>query len=112
MSQLNFVAVGNKFLARLLELLVTRVAKYIPEISDAEDGISSLKRPLKGLNVVKVTLDDFDTFGCPRFGGGGFGVTSYAANGVARCFKKGISNRASLDIVLKRDGGVIDHKSC
>lgn len=92
MSQLNFVAVSNKFLIRCFQLRVARVFPDGPEISHAKDDASSLKGSLERLDVVEIALDDFDSLGCPCFGGVGFGVASDATKGVAWGLEKGVCN--------------------
>lgn len=92
MSQLNFVAVSNKFLIRCFQLRVPRILPDGPEISHAKDDAGSLEGSLERLDIVEIALDDFDSLGCPCFGGIGFGVASDAAKGVAWGLEKGVGN--------------------
>lgn len=83
MSQLDLVAVSNKFLIGCLLLRGMRILPDGPEISNAKDDAGSLECSLERLDVVEVALDDFDSLSCPCFGGVGFGVASDAAESVA-----------------------------
>lgn len=92
MSQLNLVAVSNKFLTRRFLFSGARILPNGPEISNAKDDAGSLEGPLEGLDVVEFTLDYFNSLGCPCFGGGGFEVAGDATDCVARGLKKGVGD--------------------
>lgn len=92
MSQLNLVAVSNKFLISCFQFRGTRVLPDGPEVSNAKDDTGSVESSLERLDVVEVALDDFDSLGCPCFGGGGIGVASHAAKGVVWGLEKGVGN--------------------
>lgn len=92
MSQLDLVAVSDKFLISCLLLRGTRILPDSPEISHAKDDAGSLECSLERLGVVEVALDDFDSLGCPCFGGVGFGVAGDAADGIAWRLEKGVGN--------------------
>lgn len=92
MSQLDLVAVSNEFLIRRFLFRGTRILPDGPEISHAKDDAGSLECALERLDVVEVALDDFDSLGCPCFGGVGFGVAGDAAEGVAWGLEKGVGN--------------------
>lgn len=92
MSQLNFVTVSNKFLIRCFQLRVVRILPDGPEIGHAKDDVGSLESSLERLDVVEIALDDFDSLGCPCFGGVGLGVASDATKGVAWRLEKGVCN--------------------
>lgn len=82
MSQFNLVTVSHKFLIRCFQFRVPRILPDGPEISHTKDDAGSLESSLEGLDVVEIALDDFDSLGCPCFGGVRFRVASDAAKGV------------------------------
>lgn len=92
MSQLNLVAVSNKFLIWCFQFRGTGVLPDVPEISNAKDDAGSLESLLERLYIVEVALDDFDSLGCPCFGSVGFAVASDAAKCVAWGLEKGVGN--------------------
>jgi hypothetical protein len=104
MPQLNLVAILNKLLLRPFQFLATRITPYVPEICNPKDDIGTVKGSFKGLDIVKVSLNYLDPFGCPSFGCLGGGIASYAAEGVAWVFDEGVSHGAALEEVSKEQG--------